>query len=85
MVAGKKKFSDFESALIRLEEITDQLESGEVKLKQSLKLYTEGVEIAAFCSQELTDAEKKMKILKEQNEKLIEMPFDDNKDNPNDD
>lgn len=83
--ADNKKFDDFESALARLEEITDQLESGEVKLEQSLKLYTEGVEIAAFCGQKLTDTEKKMTILKEKNEKMIEMPFEGNEGNQDDD
>ena len=72
----KDKFEDFETAIARLEEITDRLESSDIKLEESLTLYTEGVEIAAFCSQQLTQAEKKMKMIKEQNKELLEVPFD---------
>ncbi len=76
MTPSEKKFKDFESALKRLEEITEKLESGETMLEESIQLYTEGVEIAGVCSQKLTEAEKKVKILKEKNQKLVEEFFD---------
>jgi exodeoxyribonuclease VII small subunit len=50
----------FESALERLEEITDQLENGELGLDDSLKLYTEGIALARRCNQQLTLAEEKV-------------------------
>jgi exodeoxyribonuclease VII small subunit len=75
MATEKKKFQDFESALARLEEITDKLESGKIRLEDSLALYSEGVDIAAQCHKQLTEAEKKIKILKEKNQALIEVPF----------
>jgi len=77
MTATKIKFKDFESALQRLEEITTQLESGEAKLEKSIALYTEGIEIAAFCTLKLTEAEKKITILKEKNSRLIETTLGD--------
>ncbi|PKK82637.1 MAG: exodeoxyribonuclease VII small subunit [candidate division Zixibacteria bacterium HGW-Zixibacteria-1] len=80
MAAEKKKFKDFESALTRLDEITRQLESGEIKLEESIALYSEGVEIAAFCSKTLSGAENKIMKLKEQQEKLVEVPFDEEED-----
>ncbi|MFH2036437.1 MAG: exodeoxyribonuclease VII small subunit, partial [Candidatus Zixiibacteriota bacterium] len=76
-MAQKKSEKDFESALNRLEEITDQLESGESNLDESLALYTEGIELAGFCNKKLTEAEKKIKIIKEQNQQLIEVDFDE--------
>jgi len=76
-MAVKKKFKDFESALARLEEITELLESGETELEKSLELYTEGVEIAAFCGKKLSEAEKKIIVLKEKNEKIIESSLND--------
>ncbi len=82
-MAQKKKFKDFESAIARLEEITDRLESGEIKLEESIALYTEGVEIAAFCNQKISEAEKKITRLKEQNKELVEVPIDE--ENNNDD
>lgn len=57
---AKKEYKDFESAINRLEEITEQLESGELSLEDSIKLYTEGVEIAGVCNKKLTEAEGKI-------------------------
>ena len=76
MPAKKKTYKDFESALEQLEEITGQLESGESKLEEALALYSEGVEIAAYCSKTLSDSEKKVKILKERNKQLFEEAFE---------
>ncbi len=75
MPAKKKTYKDFETALERLEEITGQLESGESKLEESLTLYSEGVDIAAFCSRTLSETEKKVTILKERNKLLFEEFF----------
>ena len=76
-----REFEDFESALARLDEITRRLESGEVKLEESIALYSEGVEIAAFCSKKLSEADKKIMKLKEQNQELVEVTFDVDEDN----
>ena len=75
LASQKKKPKDFETALARLEEITNRLESGDIKLEESIALYTEGVEIAAFCSRRLSDAEKKMTLVKEKNKDFMEVPF----------
>ena len=80
MGAEKRKFKDFESALAKLDEITRQLESGEIKLEESISLYSEGVEIAAFCSKSLSEAENKIMKLKEQHQELVEVPFDEEED-----
>ena len=80
MAAEKKKYKDFESALARLEEITNLLESGDVKLEKSIALYSEGVEIAAFCNKQLTEANKKIMRLKELNKELVEVPFDEDEE-----
>ena len=53
----KKKYKDFESAIARLEEITERLESSEASLEESIDLYTEGLEITKFCSEKLGQAE----------------------------
>ena len=72
-----KKYKNYKSALKRLEEITEMLESGENSLEESIKLYTEGLEIAKFCNSRLTDAEKKIKIITEQNNNLTEEEFEE--------
>ena len=78
-MATKKKYRDFESAVERLEEITDQLEAGETSLEDSIKLYTEGLEFAHFCEKKLTEAQKKIKIVREKNDLPVEEEFDEEK------
>lgn len=75
-MTAQKKYKDYESALERLEIITDDLENGEKSLEESITLYTEGLEIAKFCNGKLEEAEKKVKIITEENSQLIETNFD---------
>ena len=71
-----KKTKDFESAIERLEEITNELESGEASLEESIELYTEGLKLAKDCHQKLDAAEKKIKIITEKNNIPVEAEFD---------
>ena len=75
----KKKYKDFESDMARLEEITERLESSEESLEESIDLYTEGLDIAKFCSEKLGQAEKKIKVIVEQAGGPVEADFDDRK------
>ena len=75
-MTAKKKYKDYESALERLETITDDLENGDKSLEDSITLYTEGLEIAKFCNGKLEEAEKKVKIITEKNGQLLETNFD---------
>lgn len=49
-----------DTAMLRLKEISEALESGENDLEMSMKLYEEGVKIVAFCNKTLTDAKEKI-------------------------
>jgi len=60
---GRKKQEAFEDALKRLEEIVQQMESGDLTLEASLKLFEEGVRLTRVCSQRLDEAEKKIELL----------------------
>ncbi len=75
----KKKYQDFETAIERLEEITALLEAGETSLEDSIKLYTEGLEIAKFCENKLSDAQKKIKIIREKDGVAAEENFEEEK------
>ena len=74
-MTAKKKYADYESAMNRLQEITEALESGETKLEQAIDLYTEGLEIARFCEQKLGEAEQKIKVILDKNGVLEEADF----------
>jgi exodeoxyribonuclease VII small subunit len=68
----------FEAALARLEEIVSSLESGELGLEQSLKLFEEGVKLARVCNTRLEEAERKVEILlKDKSGKIISKPFEE--------
>jgi len=53
----------FEQALERLEEISSRLESGEVSLEESIKMYEEGMKLIEFCNSKLNEALKKIQKL----------------------
>lgn len=53
----------FETALKKLEDIVKRLEGGSLSLEDSLKAFEEGVKHAAFCSQKLDEAERRVEVL----------------------
>jgi len=54
---------NFEKSLERLEQIVEQLEGGEVKLEDAIKVFEEGVNLFKHCASRLNEAEKKIKKL----------------------
>ena len=53
----------FELALKKLEESVEQLESGELELEESIKVFEQGIELSLFCRKELNQAEGKIQRL----------------------
>jgi len=62
-MAAKKTKEDlgFEQSLERLEIIVEKLESGELALDESLKLFKEGVELSKYCSSKLSTVQQEVK------------------------
>lgn len=58
-MAGKT----FEESMTELEEVVSRLESGDVTLDDSLKLFEKGIKLAKSCQKKLDEAEKKVKLL----------------------
>lgn len=79
---GKK----FESCLEDLEQVVEQLESGELSLEDSLAAFEKGVGLAKFCHQKLNEVEKKIELLVKDKEGRLQLkafedlPEEDNKD-----
>lgn len=67
MASSNKKpedtVSSFESKIQRLDEIVKSMETGELPLEESLKLFEEGVKLSRQCQSELEAAEQKVEIL----------------------
>jgi len=68
---SKEKMNNFESNLKKLELIVDKLESGEIGLEESVKLYEEGMKIKKICEEKLQDIEMQIKKIKIENNKII--------------
>ena len=55
----------FKEAIEELEKITDELESGELELEQSLARFERGVELIRYCQEKLDSAQSKVEALVE--------------------
>ena len=53
----------FEESLNKLEEIVEQLETGDLSLEESLEAFEEGIRLSRFCSKQLNDAELRVEKL----------------------
>jgi len=67
----------FESALTRLEQITEEMEVEDLSLDDSLKIFNEGIKLADFCNGKLSDARAKVELLLDKNGELQAEPFDE--------
>lgn len=54
---------NYEAAIERLEEIVESLESGELPLEESMKLFEEGTELSENCYRILKNAEQKISYI----------------------
>ena len=71
----------FEQAMKQLEEIVQDLESGDMPLEKAIQTFEEGIQLSKFCSQKLDETEKRITILMQNSEgKVSETPFSAEKD-----
>ena len=71
----------FEDALEKLEKIVSELESGELSLDDSIKMYEDGIMLAKLCRDKLEAAKKKVEILVKTADGKVEIrPFKENED-----
>ena len=72
---NKKKENNFETALKRLEEISDLLENEDTPLEDSIKLFEEGIELKEFCEEKLKSAKLKIDKIVKKNKTLSSIEF----------
>jgi len=53
----------FEKSMDDLREIVDKLQSGNLKLEESIELFQEGTKLIAYSHKKLDEIQKKVKIL----------------------
>ncbi len=61
-VTASKKFN-LEKALNDLEDLVEELESGDLPLEKAMKKFEEGIKLTRGCQAALKDAEQKVEIL----------------------
>ena len=71
----KEKNNNFEVNLKKLEGIVDKLESGNIGLEESVKLYEEGMKIKKICDNKLKDIEMQIKKIKIEDNKVVKEDF----------
>jgi exodeoxyribonuclease VII small subunit len=72
---SKDKEISFEEAMVMLEDIVQQLESGDAPLEKAIELFQDGMKMAHLCSGKLELVEKKIEILIEENGSFVKKPF----------
>ena len=72
---SKDKENSFEKNLHKLELIVEKLESGEIGLEESVKLYEEGMKIKKICDNKLKDIEMQIKKIMIEDNKVTKEDF----------
>ncbi len=68
----------FEESMAALEAIVRELESGDIPLERSMKLFEEGTKLSAALSRQLDTAEQKVTLLlQKQDGETEEQPFEE--------
>ncbi|MBA7657395.1 Exodeoxyribonuclease 7 small subunit [subsurface metagenome] len=70
------KEKQFEDAMKELEDIVKRLESGDLSLEESLKIFEEGIALSRYCFRKLEEAEKRVSILIKDEEGIKREPFE---------
>ena len=58
-----KKITNLEKALADLDNLVEELESGDLPLEKAMKKFEEGIKLTRSCQAALKDAEQKVAIL----------------------
>ena len=68
----------FEQAMKQLEQIVQELESGDMPLEKAIKKFEEGIQLSKYCTDKLDESEKRITILMQDAAgNVSEMPFGD--------
>ncbi len=61
-MAAEKKV-DLEKSLSQLEDLVEELESGDLPLEKAMKKFEEGIKLTRGCQTALKEAEQKVEVL----------------------
>ncbi len=74
---GPEQPRSFEASLEALEQIVQQLESGDLPLEKSLELFEQGIGLSRQCQDRLNQAERRIEVLLRDNQgRTMVSPFE---------
>ena len=76
MPKTKAREASFESSLVSLEQIVDQLETGDLPLERALELFEEGVRLARRCQDQLSEVEQRVELLLQERGEIKTAPLE---------
>ena len=67
----------FEMAMKQLEQIVQDLETGDMPLEKAIKKFEEGMKVSKYCSEKLDESEKRITLLMRDSDgkNASEVPF----------
>lgn len=69
----KKSEKSFEESFARLEKILERLESDDISLDETIKLYEEGLLLTKICYERLSNAELRIKEINKTHKSELEI------------
>ena len=72
----EKKSVNFEKSLERLEQLVEQMESGELSLEEMIGHFEEGSKLVQTCTRKLDEVEQKIEKLVKKDGQLQSEPFE---------
>jgi exodeoxyribonuclease VII small subunit len=78
MKSSSEQARTFEASLEALEQIVQQLESGDLALEKSLELFEQGIRLSRECQERLSQAERRIELLLRDNQgRPVVAPFEE--------
>ena len=65
----------YEQAALELESIVSMIASGDLPLEESIKVFEKGIKLVRICNKKLDDIEKRITLLIEGKDGIIEKDF----------
>ena len=82
MKSSPEQARTFEASLEALEQIVQQLESGDLALEKSLELFEQGIRLSRECQDRLSQAERRIEVLVRDNQgRPVVAPFEEKRTN----
>lgn len=72
---GEKNIMNFEETMKQLEQIANELEKGDLNLEESVSKFEQGMKLSKDCNQMLEGAEKRITILLQKEDEIVEEKF----------